>query len=145
MRWNKDNLKRAISSSETKAETIRNLGLRPLGGNRSSLNKYIEKYEIDISHFKELKITPLEEVLEGKHPEYPRYALKKSLLKRGILKNECSVCGNKGFHNGKPLRMWLDHINGVNNDHRIKNLRMICPNCETQSDTYSGRDKFLKN
>ena len=36
--------------------------------------------------------------------------------------------------------MVLDHINGINNDHRLENLRMLCPNCNSQQDTFAGRN-----
>ncbi len=45
--------------------------------------------------------------------------------------------GNDGIHNGKHLVMQLDHVNGNNTDHRLENLRMLCPNCHSQTETYS--------
>ena len=41
---------------------------------------------------------------------------------------------------GNPLALQLDHINGVNNDHRLTNLRFLCPNCHSQTDTYAGKN-----
>lgn len=41
---------------------------------------------------------------------------------------------------GLPLSLHLDHINGISNDNRFENLRFLCPNCHTQTDTYSGRN-----
>lgn len=40
---------------------------------------------------------------------------------------------------GKPITLQLDHINGINNDNRIENLRFICPNCHSQTHNYSGK------
>jgi 5-methylcytosine-specific restriction endonuclease McrA len=82
----------------------------------------------------------LQEVLEGKHPKYTRHSLKKRLITEGYMKHECVECGQKDTHNGKPLTLQLDHINGVNNDHRLENLRLLCPNCHTQQDTYAGKN-----
>jgi 5-methylcytosine-specific restriction endonuclease McrA len=42
---------------------------------------------------------------------------------------------------GKPLSLHLDHKNGKNNDHRIENLRFLCPNCHSQTATYAGKNK----
>jgi len=88
----------------------------------------------------ELKTIPLEEILEGKHPYYQTFKLNKRLLKNNILENKCSVCGISEW-NGSPIGMHLDHINGISTDHRIDNLRMLCPNCHSQTDTYCGKNK----
>lgn len=39
----------------------------------------------------------------------------------------------------KKLTLQLDHINGKNNDHRIENLRLLCPNCHSITETYAGK------
>tara|TARA_R110000851_G_C12870142_1_gene544880 strand:+ start:79 stop:714 length:636 start_codon:yes stop_codon:yes gene_type:complete len=51
----------------------------------------------------------------------------------------CSECGISEW-NDKPISLDLDHINGVNNDHRIENLRYLCPNCHSQTPTYKGKN-----
>ena len=51
-----------------------------------------------------------------------------------------SKSGNEGKWQGQDLSLQLDHINGVNNDHRVKNLRFLCPNCYSQTDTYGGKN-----
>jgi 5-methylcytosine-specific restriction endonuclease McrA len=68
-----------------------------------------------------------------------RANLKKRLFDEGLLENKCQECGIDPEWNGKKLSLQLDHINGVNNDHRIENLRMLCPNCHSQTDTYAGK------
>tara|TARA_R110000782_G_C14551666_1_gene385044 strand:- start:64 stop:516 length:453 start_codon:yes stop_codon:yes gene_type:complete len=82
----------------------------------------------------------LSDVLEGKRPETQTGTIKRHLLADGIKKNECEVCELSEW-NGKPISCHLDHINGINNDHRLENLRMICPNCHSQTDTYCGKNK----
>lgn len=71
-------------------------------------------------------------------PTYHHSTLKKRLLLRGVL-YECTKCGISEWH-GKPLALHLDHINGVPDDHRLDNLRLLCPNCHSQTDTYGGRN-----
>jgi 5-methylcytosine-specific restriction endonuclease McrA len=66
--------------------------------------------------------------------------LKEKLLIGGLLKHECRICGLKDWQE-KPITLELDHINGVNNDNRLPNLRLLCPNCHSQTPTFRGRNK----
>jgi len=66
-------------------------------------------------------------------------AVKARLLEAGILKNVCSQCGIYDWH-GNPLSIQIDHINGISDDNRLENLRMLCPNCHSQTETFSGRN-----
>ena len=52
----------------------------------------------------------------------------------------CCMCGLSEWINGK-LVLELDHINGDHTDNRIENLRYLCPNCHSQTDTFRGRNK----
>jgi hypothetical protein len=88
------------------------------------------------------KKVPLEEHL-CKNSTYSRNRLKKRLIALGILKNICALCGQLPVWNGKPLVLRLDHINGVNDDNRIENLRLLCPNCDSQTDTFCGRNRKM--
>jgi len=86
------------------------------------------------------KKIPLNEILEGKYPSYQTYKLKIRLLKEGYKENRCDECGIEDW-NGKPLTMELDHIDGDRTNHKEKNLRMICPNCHAQTETYRAKNK----
>jgi len=55
--------------------------------------------------------------------------------------SNCSICNQEPFWNGKPMIMILDHINGISNDWRLENVRLVCPNCDTQLDTFKSRNK----
>jgi 5-methylcytosine-specific restriction endonuclease McrA len=79
---------------------------------------------------------PLRELLSTSKT---RAAVKRRLLRDGLLENVCSECGLRQWRE-KPLAMHIDHINGKNDDHRLDNLRMLCPNCHSQTDTYAGRN-----
>lgn len=63
----------------------------------------------------------------------------KKIKKFSLLDYQCE-CGLKDTYNGKHLVLQLDHINGIRNDHRLENLRFLCPNCHSQTDTYCGRN-----
>lgn len=69
--------------------------------------------------------------------------LKKRLIDKGILEYECDKCQIKNWLGGE-ITLQLDHINGINNDNRIENLRLLCPNCHSQTKTYAGRNTRKK-
>ncbi|HTU80871.1 MAG TPA: HNH endonuclease [Candidatus Acidoferrales bacterium] len=64
---------------------------------------------------------------------------KKRLLRDGLLPNRCQICGITEWQ-GQAIVIQIDHINGVKDDWRIENLRMLCPNCHSQTETYGGRN-----
>ena len=92
-----------------------------------------------VAHRQKVQI-PLSEILEGKHPSYQTLKLKKRLISSNILVYECSECGIIDW-NGNPIALQLDHIDGNPHNHVLSNLRLICPNCHSQTDTYCGRNK----
>lgn len=83
---------------------------------------------------------PLKDIIEGFYPEYQTFKLKNRLINEGLKFNICEVCGISEW-NGNLLSMQLDHIDGNPHNHLLKNLRMICPNCHSQTETYCGKNK----
>ncbi len=69
-----------------------------------------------------------------------RLSVKRALLREGILSNKCDECGLDEWR-GKPLSIHVDHINGIHDDHRLENLRMLCPNCHSQTETYGAKNR----
>lgn len=76
-----------------------------------------------------------------------RTHIKRRLLRAGLLENRCEECGISEWL-GEPLTVQIDHINGVHDDYRLENLRMLCPNCHSQTETYGrlnrGRRRELQ-
>jgi hypothetical protein len=68
-----------------------------------------------------------------------RITIKRHLLKAGILENRCDWCGLTSWR-GRPISIQIDHINGVRDDHRVENLRMLCPNCHSQTETFAAKN-----
>lgn len=80
----------------------------------------------------------------GSYSHYTqRNIIKKFLVDNDVMKYECSVCGITEW-NGSPITLQLDHIDGNRHDNRIENLRLLCPNCHSQTETFS-RGKSIDN
>lgn len=86
------------------------------------------------------RLMPIKELLARSKS---RAAVRRRLLEAGLLQNVCSECGLREWL-GKPLAMHIDHINGTPDDNRLENLRMLCPNCHSQTPTYAGRNSKRK-
>lgn len=67
--------------------------------------------------------------------------LRSRYLYRPEINYVCHICGQPPYFNGHELVLRLDHVNGDNHDNRLENLRWVCPNCDSQLDTYCGRNK----
>lgn len=105
----------------------------------NSSNSSDELIDIDLLCVNKQKKYTLEEILV-ENSEYDRCHLKKRLLDSGLLENKCSKCGLDPKWRNMPLSLQLDHINGINNDNRLENLRMLCPNCHSQTSTFTGKN-----
>ena len=84
----------------------------------------------------------LQEILKGFHPHFQTYKLKNRLLKEGLIKNICAICDLSTWNN-KQINLELDHIDGNRVNHEFNNLRLLCPNCHSQTDTYRSKNRKL--
>lgn len=76
----------------------------------------------------------------GSHSHYTqRDIIKQFLVTHGVIKNECSVCGLDKWL-GNAITLQLDHIDGDRHNNQIENLRLLCPNCHSQTETFSTRN-----
>lgn len=140
-------LRAAVEGAVSMSEVLSRLGLRVAGGNFASLRAACERYGLDLPYMDRstcADITntkrrlPLEDLLVAGRP-CNSARLKDRLLEAGLLENKCAVCGLGPKWNGLPLVLQLDHINGDHDDNRLENLRLLCPNCHTQTENYAGR------
>jgi predicted RNA-binding Zn-ribbon protein involved in translation (DUF1610 family) len=83
---------------------------------------------------------PLSEIFEGLHPYFQTGKVKKKILQENAIEYKCSKC-NISEWNNKHLVLHLDHIDGDSSNHIKSNLRFLCPNCHSQTDTWCGRNK----
>ena len=86
----------------------------------------------------------IEDIFDGKHPQYPTSKLSKRLVKEGYKEYVCEECGISDWNN-KPISLELDHIDGVRYNHKLENLRLLCPNCHSQTDTFKSKNIKNKN
>lgn len=147
--WTIEQLQEAVSGSFSYRQVIKKLGLIPAGGNYAQLRKYIEEHKFDTTHFKGRgwnagltgigkPIIPLESILvEGS--TFQSYKLKARLFKAGLKQEHCEQCGWAERTVDGYLPLELDHINGNRNDNRLKNLRVLCPNCHSLTPHHRGR------
>jgi hypothetical protein len=87
---------------------------------------------------------PLSEILAGKHPHFQTFKLKRRILKEDVLQYRCKICGISDW-NGQTISLELDHIDGNSRNHKLNNLRLICPNCHSQTSTFRAKNKSKKN
>lgn len=145
-------IREAVAASLSASEALRRLELRAAGGNFAQLRRYTMRYGISTAHFDPTKarlasrggraVRPLDEILVA-GSTYSRHQLKKRLYREGLKEPCCEECGQGEEWRGARMSLILDHINGVPNDHRLENLRILCPNCNATLDTHCGRNARL--
>lgn len=150
-KYHKDYLQEVVKESTNIKMVLQKLNLRSAGGNYKVINRYINEYNLDISHFDNGKFTSnstptnkksLKDVLV-ENSTYSRSSLKNRLYNEGILERKCSLCGQDENWNGMKISLIIDHINGIHDDNRIENLRIVCPNCNAGLDTFAGKNRLL--
>jgi hypothetical protein len=144
VRYTEEEARTAIAAARSYSDALRRLGLRPAGGNHATLKKYTARWGISADHFDfgvcphVREPIPLTQVLiEGS--TYDRRHLKRRLFAEGIKQRRCEACGQGETWRGERMALVLDHVNGVWNDNRLQNLRILCPNCNATLDTHCGR------
>ncbi|MEV0009316.1 HNH endonuclease signature motif containing protein [Streptomyces sp. NPDC047973] len=147
VRHTEETLRKLVACSRSMAEVVRRLGINPVGGNQTHISRRIATLGIDTSHFLRTPRRgpkgPLGDPLTLRTPSdgrIPGVRLRRALLQRGVAES-CAMCGNGAEWNGKPLRLEVDHANGKWWDNRPANLRFLCPNCHSITDTYRGRTR----
>ena len=130
---------RVVRESQSLAGVLRYLGLNPSSRGYDSLRKTLLRLNPDRSHWQHPKgvnapLDPNQEVFVAGSRCYSS-TLRKHVEKAGRLQKECAVCGLVEWL-GRPITLQLDHRNGDRHDNRWENLRFLCPNCHSQTETW---------
>ena len=148
--WTDDELRAVVARSLSISDVVRALGHRPNGGMHRWVAARIRASGIDTEHFDPFAWTRnrdvvrrptvrLEEILVC-GSVYPSSALRKRLIAAGLKDAQCEECGLRDWR-GRPITLQLDHVNGDHSDNRLENLRILCPNCHAQTDTWCSRGR----
>ena len=138
----------AWTTSGSVRQVLGKLGLVEAGGNYACAKKRADALGLTKEHMhgqswnKGKKVgpkRPVEEYLSNQRP-IQSYKLKNRLLAEGLKQHKCECCGISEW-NGQPAPIELDHIDGNRYNNTIENLRILCPNCHAQTDTYRGKNK----
>jgi HNH endonuclease len=147
-----DQLRAIVAESFSVAQVIVKLGLVPAGGNYKTVKSKIAAYGISTAHFtgsawnvgerfrKFGRTAPLASILIEGSPYNFTHGLRRRLISEGYKKHQCENCGLTNWQE-QPIPLELHHANGINNDHRLENIQLLCPNCHAQTHTYRGRNQ----
>lgn len=137
--YTKEQLQAIVNNSINISEALRNAGYQYTGGTNHILFKKVCKEKgIDYSHFTgrgKTEVNRNENNVFCQNSTAAQATLRKWYLKGKYTPYKCAICGIDTWNN-QPLTLRLDHINGHNHDNRLQNLRWVCPNCDSQLDTF---------
>ncbi|RKN49669.1 hypothetical protein D7223_08475 [Micromonospora endolithica] len=130
---------------------MRLLGVRISGGSHAHISRQLKRFGVDTSHFtgqahnrgRPGRRRSSSQVLVKLPPEarrVPGARLQRALAFIGI-PEACERCGVGPLWLGRPLVLHVDHVNGDFLDNRPPNLRLLCPNCHSQTSTFAGRNR----
>lgn len=140
-----------LKKSSTISEVLFKLGYTTKGNSwgYSQIKRRMTDLNLDYSIFKGksyLANKKLDKISEQdilrENCKHQRTVLRRYIIKNNLIPYKCAICGCTEWQ-GKTLSLELDHINGINNDNRLENLRFLCPNCHSQTSTYGSRNQQL--
>lgn len=153
-KYTRELLEPIVRESLSIAQVLKRLKLKPTGGNYRNIQLRIRLLNLSVEHFRGMgwsrgetadshptvalvtrKITLTDEqVFTENSPLLHGRRIIRRLLRMGW-QYRCAACGIDSW-NGKPISLHLEHVNGIPNDNRLENLKLLCPNCHSQTRTY---------
>lgn len=144
--YTKNELEQIVSQSKNFAEVCKKLGYKSDSiKTRETIKTRINNFNISISHFQNNnKVERSEEDIFVINSTVSQSTLRRWYKKGEYTDYVCSICHLKPVWNNQELTLILDHINGINNDDRLENLRWVCPNCNMQLEATGSRNPQRK-
>lgn len=148
-------LRESAAKYHSFSEILKDFGYKSHRHSRELLRSALKEYKINCKNFilpsirylnTEKHNAPrrtLQEMLVSGSKTIDGRRLKFHLIKEGLIQDICNICGLESHWNGLKLVLALDHINGDSHDNRIENLRLLCPNCHSQTPTFCRGKKAL--
>ena len=131
LKYSKDELLPVFARNATLAGVLRDLDLRPVGGNYMTIKRYVQRYSIDISHFvgqswNTFNYKPFESLKS------------KSSLKLNLIRKNGNSCYNCNLSKwlDRDITLELEHIDGNPTNNIEENLMLLCPNCHSYTSTW---------
>jgi len=143
MKHSDEQVRQAVVGAKSVADVMRRLGLNCTGYGHARFKKRLLRLGLKVetkAPWNKGKIgdkKPTSFYLKKGGNVITSSKLRRRLIEDGLKKEECEECRIGPFWNNKPLTLQLDHIDGDRDNNEISNLRIICPNCHTQTKTYS--------
>ena len=112
-------------------------------GNRKSAIQVYKDLDEDTKErmkWRKGKFDILHDELFIKNSKYSTSYVKNRIIQENLIEYKCTECGIIDKWNDKKIILELDHINGINTDNRVENLRFLCPNCHSQTEHFRGRN-----
>lgn len=142
----------AVKNSRSWAQVFAILGLKVGGGQYVVFKNLAQKLDIDLSHMTGQGWSANEKL--GRRPKIPTteiltkdysggigsFALKQRLWDEGYLDKKCQRCNSKEWF-GETNHLELDHVDGDRTNNLLSNLRILCANCHSLTDTYCAKNK----
>ena len=147
-----DEFRQAVAKSLSVRQVLSRIGLVPAGGDYKTVHARIAKVGLDTTHFMgaawnqgaryRILGQPFswESILIEDSLYTSTTRLSNRLIANGLMEAKCEQCGLVEWQR-QPIPLELHHANGVNNDHRLPNLRLLCPHCHALTENYRGKNQ----
>lgn len=133
--WTDEQFIAAVEGSVTIAQVCRAIGIKPISGNIATVKRAILRLGLNTDHFVGQSWANGKQFSWGYSSKAVRNRLKAEI-------GRCEVCLNSEWM-GRSIPLEIDHIDGNNANNDRSNLRVLCPNCHAQTDTYRNRKRNI--